>query len=151
MFFFRKIVWRLVTQRSKYVGFRRNDFPMQHHGIKMNAKGVQILRLHITTVLSHYETTTTTFTCYSFPIYNYVSVTCRYWQLPLDKVPSTNSRQSWDRSVHEASEIYKERMVCPCFLYPILNLSNTLNLKKFLETLGNIESILEHFIIWNSF
>ncbi len=36
---------------------------------------------------------------------------CRYWQMPLDRVPAHNRKEIWDRGVHEASEIYKGRMV----------------------------------------
>jgi len=35
----------------------------------------------------------------------------RYWQLDISKVPAPNSKEVWDRSVYEASEEYKGRMV----------------------------------------
>ena len=35
----------------------------------------------------------------------------RYWQLSLDKVPAVNKKETWDRGVAEASEVYKGRMV----------------------------------------
>lgn len=39
----------------------------------------------------------------------------RYWQLNPDQIPTTtpgNKRDVWDRSVKEASDEYKMRMVC---------------------------------------
>lgn len=35
----------------------------------------------------------------------------RYWQLDIDKVPAANKKETWDRSVKEASDEYKMRMV----------------------------------------
>ena len=35
----------------------------------------------------------------------------RYWQLDVSKIPTPNNREVWDRSVYEASEEYKGRMV----------------------------------------
>jgi len=35
----------------------------------------------------------------------------RYWQLDVSKVPAANVRETWDRSVFEASEEYKGRIV----------------------------------------
>jgi len=35
----------------------------------------------------------------------------RYWQLDVNKVPMPNEKEVWDRSVYEASEEYKGRMV----------------------------------------
>lgn len=34
----------------------------------------------------------------------------KYWQLELSRVPGMNSKELWDRSVHDASEEYKGRM-----------------------------------------
>lgn len=34
----------------------------------------------------------------------------KYWQLDLSRVPGTNAKDLWDRSVHDASEEYKGRM-----------------------------------------
>jgi len=58
--------------------------------------------------------------CYWFYLAS-ISVTChgrsgllcvaRYWQLDVNKVPMPNEKEVWDRSVYEASEEYKGRMV----------------------------------------
>lgn len=38
----------------------------------------------------------------------------RYWQLDVSKVAAPNNKEVWDRSVYEASEEYKGRMVSLC-------------------------------------
>jgi len=68
----------------------------------------------------------------------YVSEDCmgfgnptKYWQLPLEKIPTGAQRELWDRSVYEASEEYKGRMHNLCCDNCHSHVAFALNLMKY--------------------
>lgn len=76
----------------------------------------------------------------------------RYWQLDLNNVPK--GKEKWDKSVSEASEEYKHRMVNNLiYLRLIMSIYRHLTFTKAIhQTFGNVTSILDYWlasILWD--